>query len=155
MHTTGRRSATALSAALLLAACSRDGGNLWERRFDPTANGPAANVTTSGLAMPLGFWEGDVFSGSVRLQIEAARVTLALRCDSAGKKLAQGSARVVVDDGAPGAMVLQADLAGGDADCGFKFLKGDRLTARAVGPYTLDVAFGNASSAKLTKLADL
>ena len=105
--------------------------------------------------MPVtGYWEGEVFSGAVRLAIEPEKVTLALRCDSAGRKVAQGSARIVVDGAAPGAMVLEDDLAGGDADCGFKFAKGDRLTARPGGPGRLDVAFGNASVAKLARLGD-
>ena len=136
----------------MLAGCGRGGdGNLWERRFTtpPASPGPDASSTLSG------YWEGQVFSGGVRLEIEAARVTLALRCDSAGSKVAQGTARIVRDDAAPATMRLQEDLAGGDADCGFKFLQGDRLVARPSGAAAIEVAFGNASVARLTKLADL
>lgn len=135
-----------LLSAALLVACGRGESNLWERRFDPSA-------ITNASATPLtGTWEGEVFSGAVRLAIEPDRVTLALRCDRAGKKVAQGSARV--DGGTTGTMILQEDLAGGDAECGFRFVKGDRLSARAGGPGRLDVSFGNASVAKLARIGD-
>lgn len=151
MASFGPRSRTVvpgLVTAVLLVACGRGDDTLWDRRFDPSALTDAS----AGVTPLAGYWEGEVFSGAVRLAIGPEKVTLALRCDSAGKKVAQGSARV--DGGTTGMMILQEDLAGGDADCGFKFAKGDRLDARPSGPGRLDVAFGNASVAKLVRIGD-
>lgn len=141
----------ALFACLAFAACGNDSDrSLWERRFAAPAVPEAA-----GSTQLTGYWEGQVFSGGVRLAIEPDRVTLALKCDSAGKKVAQATARVAVDGSGPATLTLQDDLAGGDVDCGFKFVKGDRLTVRPGGPGVIEVAFGNASVAQLAKLADL
>lgn len=141
--------AAACAACLLVAACSRGESTLWDLRLPADANrsSSAADVT--------GYWEGDVAMGGVRLAIEPERITLALRCDSAGRKIAQASAPVVVDHGTPARMTLQKDLAGGNTDCGFRFAKGDQFGYGLRDAATLEVAFAGVSVSRMRKLGDL
>ena len=141
--------ASALVLCVVLAGCGRGGDeNLWKMDF------PADKATITPTQLD-GYWEGDVFAGGIRLRVEPERMTIAMRCDGDGKKLSQGTARVVVERDTPTKIVLQEDLAGGDADCGFKFLKGDTFAYGLDGRGLLQIAFAGASVSRLTKLADL
>jgi hypothetical protein len=144
-----RLAAGLVAGVVVLGACGRGDKNLWDMRF-PDGQDRGAITRTEVT----GYWEGDVSMGGIRLRIEPATVTLALRCDGEGRKQSQASAPIVVAD-APARMVLQQDLAGGDKDCGFRFNKGDALTYALGDDGLLEVAFGGASVARLAKRADL
>ena len=79
--------------AFCVVACSpgRD-RNLWHRDFAKSRSATTA-VTDRELR---GYWEGDVAMGSIRAKIESGKITLAIRCDSDGKVVAQGSAPISV-----------------------------------------------------------
>ncbi len=143
-----RRAGLAVVASLSLLACGRgDDGNLWKADF------PAGPVAASTAVD--GYWEGDVAMGGIRVLVEPARITIALRCDREGRKVAQASAPIRVETAPASRMILQEDLAGGDDECGFRFMKGDAFAFRASGPALLELGFAGASVARLRKLADL
>ena len=141
--------AAAAATVCVVAGCGRGDRNLWSLDLAPV--GPAAAPPARGVD---GTWEGDVAMGGIRLRVEADRLTLALKCDPAGGKLSQASARVVVEPGAPGRMRLDGDLAGGDADCGFRFGKGDSFAYRPGPRDTLEIAFAGDSVSRLVRVAD-
>jgi len=86
-------SVLALAAFCCLVACSsEDDRNLWQRDF-AKSRARAGMATSRELT---GYWEGDVAMGSVRAKIENGKITLAIRCDSDGKLVAQGSALISV-----------------------------------------------------------
>jgi hypothetical protein len=133
-----------------LAACTREEDkNLWHREFatsQPVKSGEVA-----------GYWQGDIAMGTVRAKIESGKFTLAIRCDSDGKLVAQGSAPVSVETGDPSIMVLQSDLQSdsGDDVCGFRFFKGNRFAFALRPNGVLKISFAGTSVSELTKLADL
>lgn len=133
-----------------LAACTREADrDLWHRDF--TRSRP----TSSGEVV--GYWQGDIAMGKLRAKIEGARLTLAIRCDSDGRLVAQGSVPVSVQSGDPSIMVLQSDLQSdsGDAVCGFRFYKDNRFAFALLPGGVLKINFAGTSVSELTKLADL
>jgi hypothetical protein len=133
-----------------LAACTREADqNLWRRDFatsPPVRRGEVA-----------GYWQGDIALGKVRAKIESGRLTLAIRCDSDGKLVAQGSAPVTVQPGKPSVMALQADLQSdsGDEVCGFRFYRGNQFAFGLRPDGVLKINFAGTSVSELTKIADL
>ena len=139
--------------ALSVIACSpgRD-RNLWHRDFPKSRSGTTVN-TRGELT---GYWEGDIAMGSVRAKIENGKITLAIRCDSDGKIVAQASALISVQQGDPSTMILQNDLlSDGDEVCGFRFYKGNRFAFALAPQGILKINFAGTSVSQLTKLADL
>jgi len=139
--------------AFCIVSCSpgRD-RNLWHRDFAKSRSGMTA--TRSGELT--GYWEGDIAMGSVRAKIESGKITLAIRCDSDGKIVAQGSALISVEQGDPSTMILQNDLlSDGDEVCGFRFNKGNRFAFALAPQGILKINFAGTSVSELTKLADL
>jgi hypothetical protein len=94
--------------------------------------------------------------GSVRAKIESGRITLAIRCDSDGKLVAQGSALISVRQDQPSTMTLQDDLQsdGGDV-CGFRFFKGNEFAFALEPDGVLKINFAGTSVSELSRLADL
>jgi hypothetical protein len=133
-----------------LAACTREADkDLWHREF-----ASSRPVKSSEVA---GYWQGDIAMGAVRAKIESGRFTLAIRCDSDGKLVAQGSAPVSVQSGTPSVMLLQTDLKSdsGDDVCGFRFYKGNQFAFALLPDGVLKINFAGSSVSELTKLADL
>ena len=148
MRTAIRLAAVLLLPALLLAGCG-DEKNLWSRDF---AKSPAGRPAWPQVT---GYWEGEVAMGGVRTRIEPDRMTIALRCDSAGKILSQGSAPIVFEKGDRPKIVLQSDLSGGSPDwCGFRFYKGNEFAYTLGGDGTLRLNFAGSSVAQLRRLDD-
>jgi hypothetical protein len=146
-------SVLALAAFFCLVACSsEDDRNLWQRDF-AKSRARAGMATSRELT---GYWEGDVAMGSVRAKIENGKITLAIRCDSDGKLVAQGSAPISVRQGQPSTMILQNDLQsdGGDV-CGFRFYKGNEFAFALEPTGVLKINFAGTSVSELSKLADL
>jgi hypothetical protein len=143
---------TGLCVLLLwnLAACTKEADkDLWHREF--AASRPVKSGDVAG------YWQGDIAMGAVRAKIESGKFTLAIRCDSDGKLVAQGSAPVNVQSGAPSLMVLQSDLKSdsGDDVCGFRFYKGNQFAFALLPDGVLKINFAGSSVSELTKLADL
>jgi hypothetical protein len=139
--------------AFCVVACSpgRD-RNLWHRDFAKSRSATTA-VTDRELR---GYWEGDIAMGSIRAKIESGKITLAIRCDSDGKVVAQGSALISVQQGEPSIMILQNDLqSDGDEGCGFRFNKGNRFAFALASQGVLKINFAGTSVSELSKLADL
>jgi hypothetical protein len=122
--------------------------NLWNRDFTKAeAAAPAQDVT--------GYWEGSIAMGGIRARIEPARITLALKCDKAGKILAQGGAPVAFKSDAPVRMTLLEDLkVDKDERCGFRFTKGEEFRYRLGDNGVLELDFAGSSVSRLRKLAD-
>ena len=93
--------------------------------------------------------------GGVRAKIEPARITLALKCDKAGKILSQGSAPIVFNADNPVRMTLVEDLSSGkDEKCGFRFYKGNEFRYRLSENGVLELDFAGSALAELKKLSD-
>jgi hypothetical protein len=142
----------ALAAFCIVACSSGDDRNLWHRDFSKS-RARTGMVTSRELT---GYWEGDIAMGSVRAKIESGKITLAIRCDSDGKLVAQGSSLISVRQGQPSTMILQNDLQsdGGDV-CGFRFYKGNEFAFALVPTGVLRINFAGTSVSELSKLADL
>jgi len=133
-----------------LAACGREADrDLWHREFS------ASRPLKSGEVA--GYWQGDIAMGKVRAKIESGKFTLAIRCDNDGKLVAQGSAPVSVQQGAPSIITLQSDLQSdsGDEVCGFRFYKGNQFAYALLPDGALKMNFAGSSVSELKKLADL
>jgi hypothetical protein len=146
------RSTRAGACALLacwLAACTKgDDGNLWRREFATSRPVKSREIT--------GYWQGDVALGTIRAKIESGKITLAIRCDSNGKLVAQGSVPISVKQGEPSVIVLQSDLqSDGDDVCGFRFYQGNQFAFALRPDGALKINFAGTSVSELTKLADL
>jgi hypothetical protein len=139
--------------AFCVIACSPGGdGNLWHRDF-AESRGRTAAVASRELT---GYWEGDIAMGSVRAKIESGKITLAIRCDSDERIVAQGSAPISVKQDEPSKMILQTDLqSDGDEACGFRFYKGNEFAFALEPQGLLKINFAGTSVSELTKLADL
>jgi len=144
-----RRRALLVVAALALPAIAGCGDrNLWNRDFTKAeAASPKRDVT--------GYWEGSIAMGGLRAHIESARITLALKCDKAGKILAQGGAPIAFKSDAPVRMTLLEDLkVDNDERCGFRFRKGEEFRYRVGDNGVLELDFAGSSVSRLQKLAD-
>jgi hypothetical protein len=135
----------------LLAACGEQ--NLWNRDFSKTDSAGSANAKQNRNVT--GYWEGTIAMGGVRARIEPARITLALKCDKAGKIVSQGSAPIAFKSDDPARMTLLEDLKSDkDERCGFRFYKGNELRYRLDGNNVLELDFAGSSVSRLNKLAD-
>jgi hypothetical protein len=133
-----------------LAACTKESDkDLWHREFATSRPAKSGEVA--------GYWQGDIAMGAVRAKIESGKLTLAIRCDSEGKLVAQGSAPVSVQSGTPSIMLLQTDLKSdsGDEVCGFRFYKGNQFAFALLPDGVLKINFAGSSVSELKKLADL
>lgn len=93
--------------------------------------------------------------GGVRAKIEPERITLALKCDKAGKILSQGSAPIVFNADKPTRMTLVEDLSSGkDEKCGFRFYKGNEFRYRLSENGILELDFAGSALAEFKKLSD-
>ena|SRR5579862_847267 len=149
-----RRAALCAVCALVIAACGKFGAQtLWSRDF---AKFSSVQPVADGRGGVTGYWEGEISMGFVRAKIEADKITLAIRCDSDGKIVAQGTAPIAFTGGEPAKMTLQSDLlsAGGDV-CGFRFNKGNEFAYSMSAANVLKLNFAGTSVSELTKLADL
>ena len=125
-----RFSVTAFVAGICLTLASCADQNLWNRDFGRAQDSKAADALTKTNIT--GYWEGQVSMGGVRARIEPARITLALKCDKAGKILSQGSAPIVFNADHPVRMTLVEDLSSGkDEKCAVS--ASTRVTSFATG----------------------
>ena len=135
-------------SCLALAACGDP--NLWNRDF-----GGAQDSKAVTIPRVTGYWEGQVSMGGVRAKIEPERITLALKCDKAGKILSQGSAPIVFNADNPVRMTLVEDLSSGkDEKCGFRFYKGNEFRYRLSENGILELDFAGSALAEFKKLSD-
>ena len=143
--------AFATGMCLALAACADQ--NLWNQDFGSARDSKAAGAATkTGIT---GYWEGQVTMGGVRARIEPGKITLALKCDKAGKILSQGSAPIVFHADNPVRMTLVEDLSSGkDEKCGFRFYKGNEFRYRLSENGVLELDFAGSALAELKKLSD-
>jgi hypothetical protein len=142
------------TCVLAFAACGKFGEQtLWSRDF---AKPSSVNAVADGKGGVTGYWEGEISMGLVRAKIEPSQITLAIRCDSDGKIVAQGAAPIAFTGGEPAKMQLQADLLSGGGDvCGFRFNKGNEFAYSLSAPNVLKLNFAGTSVSELRKLADL
>jgi len=136
----------------ILGACVRsDDSDLWSLRFDD-ADARRASLGTDVT----GYWEGDVAMGAIRMRLDAKALTLALRCDRNGRKLAQARANVsFVLTPPPSRIVLADALAAGDSDCGFRFDRGSEFAYTMTFGGQLEIGFAGTSVSRLRKVAAL
>jgi hypothetical protein len=142
----------AIVCILHLAGCGER--TLWERDFTKSQ---AAKASATAKSEITGYWEGQVFAGSVRLKIEPANIVAAIRCDVHGDVVtSQGTAMIALQtDRSPGRIVLKQDLAGDREGCGFLFVKGSEFAFAFVRPEMIEMSFSGTAVAQLKKLADL
>jgi len=92
--------------------------------------------------------------GEVRLKIEPAQISMAIKCDKDAKIVSQGSAPIELKTGDQSRMVLLEDLKVDKERCGFKFNKGAEFSYILSANGLLLVNFANASNGMFKRLSN-